>query len=191
MSVSPSCSLGCTCRNHPVHPSMRVREALEAYLAENGFTVAAYRDAWTRASFFGLPFWVPNTARHRWAIMLHDLHHVATGFGTDLPGEGEISAWEARRAGMRALGLYVGGIVLGGAIFGMVISPRRTLAAYRAAPSPMSSLFGAEASYESLLDLTVGELRARLDLPAHGLAEGTRRLHPDAPKAPARVVAAA
>jgi ubiquinone biosynthesis protein Coq4 len=35
--------------------------------------------------------------------MLHDLHHVATGFGTDMIGEGEVSVWETRRR-LRPLG---------------------------------------------------------------------------------------
>ena len=45
------------------------------------------------------------------AVRWHDLHHVATRFGTDNVGEGEISAWELRR-GLRGLGPYVGAIVL-------------------------------------------------------------------------------
>src|SRR5262245_33831674 len=66
-----------------------VEQARDAYLTENGFTIEGYESRWTEASLFGLPIYVPNTARHRWAIMLHDLHHVATGYGTDIAGEGE------------------------------------------------------------------------------------------------------
>jgi len=74
-----------------------VESARDAYLARNGFTVESYSARWTPASFMGIPFVVPNTTTHRWAIMMHDLHHVTTGYGTDIPGEGEISAWELRR----------------------------------------------------------------------------------------------
>ena len=169
----------CTCPGHPLDPSMRVRDALSAYLDENGFTRAAYDDAWTKASFFGLPLAVPNTKRHRWAIMLHDLHHVATGFGTDLPGEGEVSAWEVR-GGLGGLDLYVTSIVLAGALAGVLLVPRRTLRAYRAA---VANLFHASVDYEALLDGTVGELRERLGVPREGLATAPRLLHPDAPRA--------
>lgn len=81
----------------PFPPAMQVDEALQVYLDENGFTRASYDAPRTPASFLGIRFSVPNTPRHAWAIRLHDLHHVATGFGTDLAGEGRISAWEARR----------------------------------------------------------------------------------------------
>ena len=159
---------------------MTVREARDGYLAENGFTVAAYEEAWTKASFFGLSFAVPNTARHRWAIMLHDLHHVATGYGTDLPGEAEVSAWEVRR-GLRPLGAYVASIVALGASFGLVIAPRRTVRAFRASGQGARSLFGDEVEYGALLASTVGELRERLGIARDGIYAGTRRLHPDAP----------
>ena len=108
-----------------------MRDGRTPYLAENGFTVDAYDSKWTDASFFGIRFRVPNTARHRQAIMMHDLHHVATGYGTDLVGEAEISAWEVRR-GLRGVGAYVGAIVIAGATAGLVFAPRRTLRAWRA-----------------------------------------------------------
>jgi hypothetical protein len=126
----------------PFPETWTVRRARDAYLAENGFTVAAYEEPWTDASFLGVRFRVPNTRRHRWAIMLHDLHHVATGYGTDLTGEGEVSAWELRR-GLGALGLYVATIVTLGAAMGFVIAPRRALAAFRASGTSRS-LLGAD-----------------------------------------------
>lgn len=167
----------------PFPSSWTVRRARDAYLHENGFTVAAYAAKWTDASIFGVPIKVPNTRRHAWAIMLHDLHHVATGYGTDMRGEGEISLWEARR-GLGALGLYVGSIVAFGSLGGMVLAPRRALAAWRASGSGVPSLFAGgdtEAEYEALLDLTVGELRARLGVPDPGLVT-TRALHSQAPR---------
>jgi hypothetical protein len=112
--------------------------------------------------------------------MLHDLHHVATGYGTDPAGEGEISAWELRR-GLRPLGLYVGSIVIFGTLAGMIIAPRRTTAAYRAAgvgPSLFHEPFG---DYEALLAMSVGSLRAQLGIAERGLSELPRRLHHAAP----------
>ncbi|MBX3200203.1 MAG: hypothetical protein KF894_18855 [Labilithrix sp.] len=171
----------------PFPPEWTVREARDAYLAENGFTVEGYDAKWTGASFFGIPFKVPNTRRHRWAIMLHDLHHVATGYGTDLVGEGEISAWELR-PGAASLGLYVGGIVLLGTVAGLVFAPRRVVAAWRAARSIRSlhdslPLAADDAAYEAVLDLTVAELRERLGVPRGGAARAPRRLHDYAPAA--------
>ena len=172
----------------PFSSAMTVRQARDAYLAENGFTLGAYDAKWTDASFFGVRFRVPNTARHRAGIMLHDLHHVATGFGTDLKGEGEISAWEARHR-LRPLGAYVGGIVASGVLLGVLLAPRRTLRAWKAARSDGASLFPLCASaashftarYEELLHMTVGELRGMLGVPADGVADRARGLHAYAP----------
>lgn len=152
-----------------------VRRGRDAYLAENGFTAEAYDAAWTPATLFGLPFAVPNTERHRWAIMLHDLHHVATGYGTDLAGEAEISAWELRR-GLRLLGWYVSGLVTLGAVMGLVVAPRRTVAAWRASGRATTSLFQRDVPYEALLEMSIGEVRAMLGVPPAGLAR-KRGLH--------------
>ena len=52
-----------------------------------------------------------------------------TGYGTDLYGEIEVSAWECRR-GLRSLGLYVASLVAGFALLGFLIAPRRTWRAW-------------------------------------------------------------
>ena len=173
----------------PFSASMTLREARDAYLAANGFTVAAYDHAWTDASFLGVRFRVPNTEAHRVGIMLHDLHHVVTGFGTDLVGEGEISAWEARR-GLAPLGFYVGGIVASGVLLGLLLAPRRTLRAWRTSKGKGPSLFPAcelpkaafVARYEALLSMTVGDLRRELGVPESGVADGPHKLHAYAPR---------
>jgi hypothetical protein len=167
----------------PLPAALAVEQGRDAYLAENGFTVEAYDAKWTEASFLGVKLRVPNTRHHAWAIQLHDLHHVATGYGTDLVGEGEISAWELRR-GLRGLGLYVGTIVLTGAAMGMLFAPRRTLRAWRASRGGGSSLFQGKRPYAELLAMSVGELRAELGVPDGGLADQPRRLHAYAPAPP-------
>ena len=164
-----------------------VREARDAYLAENGFTIEGYDAKWTDASFLGIRFRVLNTQRHRVGIMIHDLHHVVTGFGTDLVGEGEISVWEARR-GLRALGAYVGSIVISGALMGFVLSPRRAIEAWRASRGgqslfPLCTLEkGAfETGYDVLLSKKVGDLRRELGVADGGIAAHPRKLHAYAP----------
>ncbi|HVH42567.1 MAG TPA: hypothetical protein VM925_09490 [Labilithrix sp.] len=171
--------MGLSTRDVPYPGTWTVREARDAYLAENGFTVAAYDDAWTKASAFGVAFKIPNTERHRSAIRLHDLHHVATGFGTDLVGEGEISAFEVRR-GLPRAGLYVASIVVMVTLTGFVLSPARVLAAFEGAKRT-TPLWALDIPYEDLLDMTVAELRALLQLPEDGLAKHPRRLHDQAP----------
>jgi hypothetical protein len=168
-------------RERPLPAGLPVVTGRDAYLDENGFTIEAYEASKTPASFLGIDFSVPNTPRHRWAIKLHDLHHVATGFGTDPAGEGEISAWELRRGGMRELGPYVGGLVLIGVAMGLAFAPRRTLRAFRAATPGVSLFNDREHSYDELLGLSVGELRTLLGIPSDGLAATPRGLHTAAP----------
>lgn len=165
-----------------------VAAALDRYLDENGFTHAEYEADWTQASFLGIPMAVPNTRLHKQGIRLHDLHHVATGFGTDVAGEGEISAWELG-AGLPGVGFYVGSIVCFGALVGMIAAPRRAIRAFRAARAARARTLwsaletGAPgfSQYEAVLGLTVGELREKLGMPAEGLLSGERRLHGLAP----------
>ena len=166
----------------PLPGGIPVEQARDAYLLENGFTVEAYDAKYTEASFLGIKLRVPNTRHHAWAIQRHDLHHVATGYGTDLVGEGEISAWELAR-GLRGLGAYVGSIVLAGAAAGLLFAPRRTLRAWRAsrrAGCP-DSLFQSQRPYPDLLAMSVGDLRRELGVPQGGTAEHPRRLHAYAP----------
>lgn len=167
-------------RSRPLPAHLRVEHGRDHYLRENGFTVAEYDNPRTPASVFGLRFTVPNTPKHRWAIMLHDLHHVATGFGTDLVGEAEISAWELR-GGFRCLGPYVGSIVLGGALFGLLLAPQRVLNAFLQGGKARSLFARDDLSYEALLDMSISQLRAELNLPESGLAQRPRALHNFAP----------
>jgi hypothetical protein len=175
---------------HPLPADWNVEAGRNAYLDENGFTIEAYSARYTPASFLGVPINVPNTPKHQWAIKLHDLHHVATGYGTNMVGEAEISAWEAH-AGVKCLGLYVGAIVVSLALFGLLIAPRRTLRAWRAG-GKVRSLFGRDdLAYDALLQLSVRELRALLGVPEHGLAEHPRALHSRAPAQPTRLTTSA
>lgn len=176
--------------DRPYPASWTVREGLDAYLEENGFTTEGYEAAWTEASFLGIPMKVPNTTQHKRALRRHDLHHVATGFGTDLRGEAEISAWEIAK-GLSGTGLYVMGIVWSITLVGIVAWPKSVLSAWRSGGGKVSRarstggerggcLFQVD-DYDGLLDLTIGELRARLGVPVEGIA-GKRALHSRAPR---------
>lgn len=162
-----------------------VREGRDAYLAENGFTLESYEQQWVKIDFPGFSFTIPNPPARKRAVRWHDLHHVATRYGTDNAGEGEISAWELRR-GLRGLGPYVGAIVLGGTALGLLVAPRRTLRAWIASGKGHHNFFARELSdYDRVLDMTIGQLREQLAIPTQGLAE-ERGLHVAAPKLTAR-----
>lgn len=164
--------------DRPLAGSMSVLAARDAYLAENGFLAATYDAAGSNVTLFGIDFYRPLNDDARRAIRRHDLHHVLTGYGTDLTGEAEVSAWELGR-GMQGVGLYVRMIVASTALLGGLLAPRRVWRAYRAAGQG-GSCFAVD-DYEGLLKLTVAELRVRVGVPAEGHTTVPRKLHVKAP----------
>lgn len=167
-------------RDRPIPDDWPATRARDAYFTENGFTLEAYDAPRTEGSFLGVRFTVPNPPRHRWAIMRHDLHHVATGYGTDPAGEGEMAAWELRR-GLRPLGLYTGTIVASAVCLGLIVAPRRVVRAWRSSGAGRDSLFHRDAPCEDLVSVSTGALRALLDIPAGGIARFPRGRHSLAP----------
>ena len=164
----------------PYGASLAVCEALDVYLKENGFTKEEYDAPKVRIKAMGVSFWLPNPATRKVAVRRHDLHHVLTGYGTDLCGEAEVSAWELRR-GIGAVGLYVKMLITSITLFGFVHSPRRTWRAWAKGPGD-STLFGAsDEEYHEALRMSVGDLRERFELPRAGIAT-ERALHSAAPK---------
>lgn len=77
-------------------PMMSVLEARARYFADNAFgDDGGYHDRWVTLYKLGpIPLGIPNTAGRVAAVRYHDLHHLATGYDTDILGEAEIAAWE-------------------------------------------------------------------------------------------------
>jgi hypothetical protein len=160
----------------PLPDAAIMRDALGAYLAENGFDTAGYTAPTYEVEVFGRAYTFTNTEDRKRAIPLHDLHHVATGYGTDLVGEAEVGAWELV-AGCRAPIVYA--LNLTAVAIGLVLAPLRVLRAFRDARGARS-LYRIDHDYDALLALPVGELRRRLGVRAGGVAREPRRLHDSA-----------
>jgi hypothetical protein len=139
-----------------------VRRALDKYFAKAGFDASTYDDKWVRIPAGPIHLVYPNFAARRELVRLHDLHHIATGFDTSFLGEWSISAWEVA-SGLRIHPL-VALIIVSGFLSGLLIAPRKTLRAYRRGKA-CTNLF-ASVYDDTLLELTVGELRARINMPA-------------------------
>jgi len=161
--------------SHPLQVSMPplpvysenlpLRQAREQFFAANNFRVEDYSAPTYTVKILGVPLRFPNTKAHQWATPLHDLHHILTGYRPDWIGEAEIGAWELR-AGCKTLVVYW--LDLSGVVIGMLLSPRRVWRAFRAARG-CRTLYRDPALCESLLQMTVGEARAALGIPAAGL----------------------
>ena len=138
-------------------PSESMRKARKQYFEVNHFgDNGGYDDAWVDFKLGPIPFPFPNTAGRIRAVKIHDLHHILTGYDTDLRGEFEISAWEI---GAGCKDFYAAwALNLGGMFAGLLVAPRRVSKAF-ARGLASTSLYGR--SLDELLDLPVGETRAR------------------------------
>jgi len=98
-------------------------------------------------------------------LPVHDLHHVATGFGSGLIGEAEISAFELR-AGWGTPFILV--LCLGAMGIGLALSPRRVIRAWKLSRGTRS-VYHCGIPYDDLLNMSVRELRALMRVPPDGL----------------------
>lgn len=154
-----------SCPSYP--DGLTIREARDRFLAFNGFQVEDYSAPTYAVKLWKVRIRFPNTKAHRWAAPLHDLHHVLTGYKTDWIGEAEIAAWELR-AGCRTVLVYW--LDLSGAAIGLLISAVRVCRAFCRARG-QRTLYHDPTSYDSMLRMTLGEVRARLGIPPGGLIE--------------------
>jgi len=143
-----------------------MREALAHYFKRSGFGSETYSALTFTIKLLGIPFTFPSTANRKRALPLHDFHHILTGYGTSWIGEAEIGAWELR-AGCNSLVTYwLNG---SGVLLGLLISPRRVWRAFRAARG-QHTLYRDTKPYSTLIEMSVGDLRRRLGIPAEGIA---------------------
>jgi len=110
------------------HSDMTLGEAVKKYFVDNNFgDDGGYSDRWVEVKLGPIPVYVPNTPQRVRAVRYHDLHHVLSGYKTDLAGEFEISAWELASWCEDMYGAWW--LNLGGLIAGLMAWPRRTVAA--------------------------------------------------------------
>jgi len=146
--------------------ALTLREARDRFLSSNGFRVEDHSAPTYTLRLCRLSLRLPNSKAHQWATPLHDLHHILTGYGTDWTGEAETAAWELR-AGCRTLDVY--GLDIAGVIVGLFMSPARVWRAFVKAKGHRT-LYRDSATHGSVLQMTVGEVRARLGIPSGGLS---------------------
>ncbi|HZU78808.1 MAG TPA: hypothetical protein VE991_02735 [Acidimicrobiales bacterium] len=139
---------------------LTLRQALESHLAEEGF--GPDRDdaeRWVTVRIGPVPLCLPNLPIRRRSTYPHDLNHVVSGYGHDLAGESEISAWELGGGFGRHVAAYflAWPIVLPAALtmprrsFAAFVRGRRTRNFFVTDPTPF-------------LDRPVSEVRAALGL---------------------------
>jgi len=143
--------------------TLTLAEARSRYFAEAGFPPdGGYAARFVELARLGpIPLGFPNSDARRRAVVLHDLHHVLTGYRTDWTGEAEISAWELASGCDRFWFAWF--INLQGMAMGWVVDPRATWRAW--VRGRRSRNLYREGFSPALLRESVASLRARLGMP--------------------------
>ena len=102
------------------------------------------------------PVYIPNTASRKRALFFHDVHHLVTGYKTDLRGEAEIGAWEIGSGCKDYLAAWV--LNGGGMVMGLLIAPRRTIRAFLRGRKSRN-LYHGFLTREQVSNSTIGEIR--------------------------------
>jgi hypothetical protein len=129
----------------------------------NGIPDSTASFEWIKLGPVPVPVPIPNPPARRRALRIHDLHHLVTGYRTDLAGEAQISAWEC--------GAGLGGEAVAwvfcpsGTLGGMLRRPRPTVAAY-ARGRRARSLFGQDPEVVDSLTLDAANAWCRTGVPA-------------------------
>ena len=142
-----------------------VAAALAAHLVRNGLPPDGGASESFAVVWLGrLPYPIPNTSARKRAVKLHDLNHLVSGYGTDLAGESEISAWELASGGCQRY-LAAWALDLIGLPMGLIVLTRRTVRAFRAG-HVAHNLY--EYPYAELLDLPMRDVMDRVRRAAPG-----------------------
>jgi hypothetical protein len=123
---------------------MKVVDALATWREQYGRVGADRRGPvfWVRLGSVSIP--VPHPGQLHW----HDLHHLVLGYGTDLVGEMEISAFELRTL-PRTVIVFL--LCVAGVAAGLIWAPRRTIAAWRRAKG-WRNLYGSGLKYGDVIE---------------------------------------
>ncbi len=136
-------------------PTATMEAARAQYFRDNAFGAdGGYDDAWVDFKLGPVPMPFPNSKARLRAVRYHDLHHILTGYKTDIRGELEISAWEL---GAGCKDFYAAWILnLGGVGLGAWFMPRRSYRAFLRGRRSRT-LYGLP--FEKVLQQTVAEAR--------------------------------
>ena len=143
--------------------TMSLREARDLFFARSNLGPGGgYARRWVRVETKPLPFYFPNCSARAAAARLHDLHHIATNYKTDWPGEAEISAWEIGGGCGHYYAAWI--LDLGGWGAGLIVAPRRLFRAFMRGRQAKTNLYHTGFDEKHLDQGTVGGLRDQLGL---------------------------
>ena len=140
---------------------MTVREALESHYRAQGLLgpgesiEVRLRDRWARMRIGKRLVPIKPLFGYREAVLLHDVHHLLTGYGTRYREELEEAAWEIGSGGCGRWRLMTLNRIVS-LLQGLLLCPRRTLRALRAGRGARN-LYGSRA--QDVLSRDLDEVR--------------------------------
>jgi len=145
------------------HDSQRIMDALADFYRVNDYGDDGGVSArWIKVTLKPLPLslYFPNFDARRRALRLHDIHHLATEYQTDLAGEAEISAWEI---GGSCTTYWAAWLLNSSAFcYGWACLPRRVFRAFVRGRRTRNLYH--EEWCDGFLEETVGHMRRHLEL---------------------------
>jgi hypothetical protein len=141
--------------------NQNLRDARSEYFERSGFAPdGGYHDKWVEVDMGRFTIKFPNSDARLRAVRYHDLHHVLTGYETDLKGEAEISAWEIASSCRDMIAAWILNLLAFGHV--LIREPRALYKAFiRGRQSRNLYLYTYD---DTLLERTVSELRTELGL---------------------------
>lgn len=110
-------------------------------------------------SFFNV--YIPNWDNRRKAVLRHDIHHLLTGYKSELLGEFEIAAWEISSGCMNYFAAYL--LNSGGLLAGILLYPRPTFKAFILG-CRTTNLYQLKIDDKIMKNSTIDELKIRIGL---------------------------
>jgi len=143
------------------------REILSKFYADNNFGadggVSSASVKIQLTSWFH--FYYPNFKSRNRAVLKHDIHHLVTGYSTNLWGETEISMWEIASGCKSYRGAFF--VDVSGAMLGIPWNMWRVMKAF-ARGRKTKNLYHEFFTNKQALDMKVSELQKHLLLDKHG-----------------------
>lgn len=126
-------------------------------------------ERWARVEIGWFHFYIPNLESRKRALFFHDVHHLVTGYQTDLKSEAEIGAWEVA-SGCRD---YWAAWILNylGLAIGLLIAPRRTFYAFVRGRNSRN-LYDGSLPKDVICESTIDDIQEKLGLDQDTVAGG-------------------
>lgn len=142
--------------------NMLIKDALDELFTRFGIPADAYTAKKFVIGVGKLPIHVPNIPARVKIARYHDIHHIITGYSANWRGEAEIGAWELATGCRKS---FVAWFLNSGAVMvGLFMYPKAVLKAFKRGRNTRTNLYH-DFEYESLLNMTIKEVRNTIGLP--------------------------